>query len=673
MAESDNFDNSLRTAFEPAYVIEHEITGGGMSRVFLATEQALNRKVVIKVLPSDLAAGVNRERFRREVQLAAQLQHPHIVPLYSAGERGDLLFYTMPFIEGESLKHAIHEGTKFSPREVVGILHDVVDALAYAHARGVIHRDIKPGNVLRSGRHAVVTDFGVAKAISASLPAVGTTTSGMAIGTPAYMAPEQLAGDPAADHRMDIYAVGLLAYELLTGEAPFSEPSPQETMAAQLTRAPQPIARTRSDVPPALTSLVMQCLAKNPDQRPSSAAELLASLDALAFPSGDFLPAPAPRRRGTLLLAAAILAALVLVFLRRERSPTAATTARTTSAAPAAPPAVPAAGAATGPAGTAGVGPALTRQDSLAITKKVEAQMAARQTKAAEQQSKVDRAAMAAFADSLRASFEKAIFDSLAKIRAATPVVTAPALPPGVREGRGGLSNERLLAFQDSLRRSLVGAGYTKAVTDSIVAAARTTAMTFRFDGRGMPRGRPGQPDRAALDARAADPGPARRVVVANPPPDRQAWMQVSGTAITDALRGGVASKRFVPVSGDSTQAVLARTRNRDSVMTLLNADMLVSIRGQLVRSDSVYWVVTVRDPTAHSQYTGRTVVSPRAPVATPLLYQDSLVAQTIRALTEMDRAPRRGAEDPGARGPPGTPGSAAAPPTGVKKPQSRE
>lgn len=180
MTEPTTFDAELRDAFESSYVLDRELTGGGMSRVFLATERALNRRVVIKVLPPDLAAGVNRERFRREIQLAAQLQHPHIVPLYSAGEHGDLLYYTMPYIEGESLKHAIHQqGTKarFSPREVVGILHDVVDALGYAHERGVIHRDIKPGNVLRSGRHAVVTDFGVAKAISAAMPAVGMTTA----------------------------------------------------------------------------------------------------------------------------------------------------------------------------------------------------------------------------------------------------------------------------------------------------------------------------------------------------------------------------------------------------------------------------------------------------------------------------------------------------------------
>src|SRR5689334_6279358 len=150
-APPDPLLDALRAALGPAYEIESELSGGGMSRVFVATERALNRKVVVKVLPPDLAAGVNRERFRREVQLAAQLQHPHIVPLYSAGAHGDVLYYTMPFIEGESLKNALQEKKRFSPREVLRVLHDVVDALGYAHARGVIHRDIKPGNVLRSG------------------------------------------------------------------------------------------------------------------------------------------------------------------------------------------------------------------------------------------------------------------------------------------------------------------------------------------------------------------------------------------------------------------------------------------------------------------------------------------------------------------------------------------
>src|SRR5687768_17621338 len=303
-----DFEERLRSALSPAYDIERELTGAGMSRVFVAIDRALGRRVVIKVLPPELTAGVNRERFRREVQVAAQLQHPHIVTLLSAGEDGDILYYTMPYIEGESLRAALEKGP-LSVRDVVRILHDVVDALAYAHARGVIHRDIKPGNILKLGQHALVTDFGVAKALNAAMPVSGITTAGMAIGTPAYMAPEQLAGDPAADHRLDIYAVGLLAYELLTGESPFTGPSPQATMAAQLTRDPEPLYQICPDVPPPLSAIIMQCLSKEASQRPPTAEALMAALDSITTSSGDVkvpatpvLPAVKSRRRKMVLI-----------------------------------------------------------------------------------------------------------------------------------------------------------------------------------------------------------------------------------------------------------------------------------------------------------------------------------------------------------------------------------
>ncbi|MGH7711124.1 MAG: serine/threonine-protein kinase, partial [Gemmatimonadaceae bacterium] len=340
----EQFRAQLQDALAPAFTIEREITGGGMSRVFVALEHALGRTVVVKVLRPDLAAGMNRDRFRREIMLAAQLHHPHIVPLLSAGERGDLIWYTMPFVEGESLREALAARGKFSPREVVRVLQHVLDALAYAHQRGVIHRDIKPGNILTHGAHALVTDFGVAKALSAAMPHSGATSAGLAIGTPAYMAPEQLAADPTADHRMDLYAAGLLAYELLTAEQPFSESSPAATMAAQLTRMPQPIEGLRPDVPGPLADLIMRLLAKQPNERPATARVALDELEELITPqSGVLAPSaattarrPAPnavseptattqprRRRGLPWLVAAgtliVVAASALVLARRDQ------------------------------------------------------------------------------------------------------------------------------------------------------------------------------------------------------------------------------------------------------------------------------------------------------------------------------------------------------------------
>jgi serine/threonine-protein kinase len=289
-----------------------------MSRVFVATERALGRQVVIKVLPPELAAGVNMERFRREIQLAAQLHHPHIVPLLSTGEGNGILYYTMPYIEGESLRLALERHGRLSVPDVIRVLHDVVDALAYAHGRGVIHRDIKPANILRLGSHALVTDFGVAKALSAALPISGVTTAGIAIGTPAYMAPEQLAGDPAADHRLDLYAVGLLAYELLTGASPFTSSSPQATMAAQLTRTPDPLHELRPEVPQELSDLIMRCLEKNPAFRPATAHALQAELEAVTTPhgtvlsSGELEPFPGHATSGA---RSALLGAAVVVLL----------------------------------------------------------------------------------------------------------------------------------------------------------------------------------------------------------------------------------------------------------------------------------------------------------------------------------------------------------------------
>lgn len=280
------FEQRLKDTLSTAYEIDRELGGGGMSRVFVATDRILGRKIVIKVLSPELTAEVNRGRFRREMQVAAQLQHPHIVPLLSAGEQDDLLYFTMPFIRGESLKTAIEKDGGMSVAEVVRVLYHVGGALDYAHEAGIVHRDIKPGNILRSGSYALITDFGVAKALNAAMSSQTMTSTGMAIGTPAYMAPEQLAGDSAADHRVDIYAVGLLAYELLHGKSPYAGRSPQRILAAVLTQDPKPLIEVQPDVPRALSDVVMRCLAKEPDQRPATARELLNALDLFSDDSG---------------------------------------------------------------------------------------------------------------------------------------------------------------------------------------------------------------------------------------------------------------------------------------------------------------------------------------------------------------------------------------------------
>ncbi|MEI2719883.1 MAG: serine/threonine-protein kinase [Gemmatimonadales bacterium] len=216
----------LQAHLGDAFRIERELGGGGMSRVFLATEVRLARSVAIKVLSPELAQGINAERFEREILLAASLQQANIVPVLAAGDVAGLPYFTMPFVEGESLRNRIRGGG-IPIADVIAILRDVTKALAYAHTRGIVHRDIKPDNVLLSGGTAVVTDFGIAKALSASRAEVagGTLTSvGTSIGTPAYMAPEQVAGDPTIDHRVDLYALGCMAYELLTGRESVCRP-----------------------------------------------------------------------------------------------------------------------------------------------------------------------------------------------------------------------------------------------------------------------------------------------------------------------------------------------------------------------------------------------------------------------------------------------------------------
>jgi serine/threonine-protein kinase len=280
----------LQAALGGAYRLERELGGGGMSRVFVAEDTALGRRVVLKVLPPELGAGLSIDRFRREIQLAASLHHPNIVPLLTAGEADGLLYYTMPLIDGDSLRTRLAREGELPVGEVVRLVRDVVDALACAHERGVVHRDIKPDNVLLSRHHALVTDFGVAKALSEATGGNSLTSAGVALGTPAYMAPEQATADPHVDHRADIYAVGALAYEMLAGRPPFVAPTPQAVLAAQVTQAAEPVTRFRPSVPSALAALVMRCLEKRPADRWQSADDLLHQLEAMATPSGGMAP-----------------------------------------------------------------------------------------------------------------------------------------------------------------------------------------------------------------------------------------------------------------------------------------------------------------------------------------------------------------------------------------------
>ena len=291
----------LQRSLGTAYTIERELGGGGMSIVFVATDNSLGRQVVVKVLPYDLAASVSVDRFKREIMLSAALQHPHIVPVLSAGQAEQLPYFIMPYVDGESVRTRMARGP-LSVRETVSILKDVARALSYAHGRGIIHRDIKPDNILLSGGAAMVTDFGVAKAISASRERAtlgkqsnsggwssGTITSvGTSLGTPMYMAPEQAAADPNTDHRADLYALGVVGYEMLVGAPPFYGRTPQALLAAQLTEAPKPIASRRYDVPPALADLLMKMMEKDPAKRPRTANEVARLLDDPSVMSGEF-------------------------------------------------------------------------------------------------------------------------------------------------------------------------------------------------------------------------------------------------------------------------------------------------------------------------------------------------------------------------------------------------
>ena len=312
-----SISDRLLSALGGSYTIERELTGGGMALVFVGEDHDLGRKVVIKILPPELAASVSAERFRREILTVARLQHPHIVPVLKAGDVDGLPYFVMPYVDGESIDVRLRRTRTLSVRETLGIMKDVARALAFAHAQGVVHRDIKPGNVLLAAGSATVTDFGVAKALSSARRSgekgAGLTNTGMSLGTILYMAPEQAAGDPDIDGRADIYSLGITAYEMLAGTAPFAALGPRAMLTARLTLAPPPLSRIRKDVPAGLERLIARCLAIDPADRPQTAAELVEALEDPQTLSGSFASSATRIARRGSRVTRAVVGALALV------------------------------------------------------------------------------------------------------------------------------------------------------------------------------------------------------------------------------------------------------------------------------------------------------------------------------------------------------------------------
>jgi serine/threonine-protein kinase len=316
----------LAAALADRYRIERELGAGGMATVYLAHDLKHDRQVAIKVLRPELGSALGPERFLQEIRVAAKLQHPHIVGLLDSGVITDgpgrevLYYYVMPFVEGETLRERLARSGPLPVPESVRLTAEIADALAKAHKAGVVHRDIKPENILLADGHALVMDFGVAKAVSDATGRQGLTSAGMSLGTPAYMAPEQVAADPRTDHRADLYALGLVAYEMLAGGSPYAATTPQQQMTAHLTQAPVPIERRRPDCPPALAALVMRCLSKNPDERWQSAEDVVTRLGTVETTTPRRVSWWTPRRIGV-LVGAGILLVAVTLGVRRLAGP----------------------------------------------------------------------------------------------------------------------------------------------------------------------------------------------------------------------------------------------------------------------------------------------------------------------------------------------------------------
>ena len=258
------------------YMVDRVLGEGGMATVYLATDAKHRRQVAVKVMRPELAATLGAERFLREVEIAAQLSHPHILPVHDSGDAEGVLYYVMPYVEGESLHDRIRRETQLPVDEALRIAREVAEALAYAHSRRIVHRDIKPANIMLSAGHALVADFGIARAVGGGGNAI--TQTGFAVGTPQYMSPEQASGSAMVDARSDIFALGCVLYEMLAGEAPFTGPTPQAIVTRSMTEAPRPLTATREGVSPAIEAVVNRALTKNPADRWQTASEFAKAL-----------------------------------------------------------------------------------------------------------------------------------------------------------------------------------------------------------------------------------------------------------------------------------------------------------------------------------------------------------------------------------------------------------
>ena len=272
----------LSAALADRYRIERELGQGGMATVYLAQDLRHDRQVALKVLKPELAVVIGAERFLQEIRTTANLQHPHILPLHDSGQVDGTVFYVMPFVQGESLRDRLTRDKQLPVDEAMRVAREVADALGYAHERGIIHRDIKPENILLQRGHALVADFGIALAASKTGSSRMTET-GMSLGTPHYMSPEQAMGDRDLGPRSDVYALGCVCYEMLCGEPPFTGPTPQAIVARVMTEAPRSLRSQRQTVPENVEAAVLQALEKLPADRFGSAAEFAAALGQTGF------------------------------------------------------------------------------------------------------------------------------------------------------------------------------------------------------------------------------------------------------------------------------------------------------------------------------------------------------------------------------------------------------